>query len=363
MKRIGSRAQVMHGNAKQTSGGLVKKDLKYNKYGKIVSKKKSDLAKKEKRLENAGYVTQKGIFGVKNNIKGGNNNINNINFQLTSISRRSSIQDVKSSENKKNAIMSITNKKFKNNYSQNIVNNFLNGLRNKTIQRLSRSGNVNPNNEIYIDKYNKKIYKFGLWNDRYRSIKNEFISYSLLNNTSNNNEKKHFPKLYDCVLIPDTKYAMLVIEYKENLKQYQYIEENAINNSNNNNLYMDNFNQNSKISNNLNINEKKKLYENTIAFLRNKGIFNEDIKGNLFYYTKNNQNIFYCIDFEEVEFKNNNNKKITYKNMNLPNEIKQKINNYNNLVENQRPKKSRRINLSNNILRGQLNFGNFENNE
>jgi hypothetical protein len=43
---IGSRAQVMHGSAKKTSGGLMKKDLAYNKSGSIVSKKKSLLAKK-----------------------------------------------------------------------------------------------------------------------------------------------------------------------------------------------------------------------------------------------------------------------------------------------------------------------------
>ena len=43
---IGSRAQVMHGTAKKTSGGLLKKDLTYNKSGSIVSKKKSLLAKK-----------------------------------------------------------------------------------------------------------------------------------------------------------------------------------------------------------------------------------------------------------------------------------------------------------------------------
>jgi hypothetical protein len=43
---IGSRAQVMHGSAKKTSGGLLKKDLAYNKSGSIVSKKKSLLAKK-----------------------------------------------------------------------------------------------------------------------------------------------------------------------------------------------------------------------------------------------------------------------------------------------------------------------------
>ena len=41
----GSRAQVMHGNATKTSGGLTKPQLKYNKQGKIVSKKASALAK------------------------------------------------------------------------------------------------------------------------------------------------------------------------------------------------------------------------------------------------------------------------------------------------------------------------------
>jgi len=43
---IGSRAQVMHGTARKTSGGLKKDDLAYNKSGSIVSKKKSVEAKK-----------------------------------------------------------------------------------------------------------------------------------------------------------------------------------------------------------------------------------------------------------------------------------------------------------------------------
>lgn len=51
---IGSRAQVMHGTAHHTSGGLTKGDLKYNKYGRIVSRKKSEKARKEKRLRKAG---------------------------------------------------------------------------------------------------------------------------------------------------------------------------------------------------------------------------------------------------------------------------------------------------------------------
>ena len=61
---VGSRAQVMHGTAKKTSGGLTKSQLKYNKQGKIVSKKASTLAKKNNRLVKAGYVTRKGEFGV-----------------------------------------------------------------------------------------------------------------------------------------------------------------------------------------------------------------------------------------------------------------------------------------------------------
>ena len=60
---VGSRAQVLHGTADHTSGGLKKKDLIMNKHGRIVSKAKSVTAKKEKRLEKAGYFTKKGKFG------------------------------------------------------------------------------------------------------------------------------------------------------------------------------------------------------------------------------------------------------------------------------------------------------------
>jgi hypothetical protein len=64
VQAIGSRAQVMHGTAHHTSGGLTKKDLKMNKWGRIVSRKKSAKAKKDKRLEKAGYKTRKGKFGA-----------------------------------------------------------------------------------------------------------------------------------------------------------------------------------------------------------------------------------------------------------------------------------------------------------
>ena len=70
MKTFGSRAEVFHGNAKKTTGGLTKSDLLQNKHGEIVSRKKSITAKKEKRLEKAGYFTKKGVFGfVKKDVK------------------------------------------------------------------------------------------------------------------------------------------------------------------------------------------------------------------------------------------------------------------------------------------------------
>lgn len=41
---VGSKAQVFHGTAEKTSGGLRKKDIKKNKWGKYVSVKKSAQA-------------------------------------------------------------------------------------------------------------------------------------------------------------------------------------------------------------------------------------------------------------------------------------------------------------------------------
>ena len=63
MPVVGSRAQVFHGNADHTAGGLKKKDLIKNKHGEIVSRRKHLQAKKDRRLEKAGYFTQKGKFG------------------------------------------------------------------------------------------------------------------------------------------------------------------------------------------------------------------------------------------------------------------------------------------------------------
>ena len=60
---VGSRAQVWHGTAKHTSGGLTKTHLMKNKSGRIVSRKKHLSAKRDNRLVKAGYKTKKGHFG------------------------------------------------------------------------------------------------------------------------------------------------------------------------------------------------------------------------------------------------------------------------------------------------------------
>jgi hypothetical protein len=60
---FGSRQQVYNGTAYKTSGGLTKKNILMNKWGRIVSASKHKTAKKEKRLEKAGYFAEKGKFG------------------------------------------------------------------------------------------------------------------------------------------------------------------------------------------------------------------------------------------------------------------------------------------------------------
>ena len=42
---IGSRRKVWTGSAEKTPGGLTKEDLEQNKYGRIVSKKRSQTMK------------------------------------------------------------------------------------------------------------------------------------------------------------------------------------------------------------------------------------------------------------------------------------------------------------------------------
>jgi hypothetical protein len=63
MRTFGTRAEVFHGTAVRTPGGLRKTDLIKNKHGRIVSRKKHFTAKKENRLLKYGFGTKKGKFG------------------------------------------------------------------------------------------------------------------------------------------------------------------------------------------------------------------------------------------------------------------------------------------------------------
>ena len=63
IKRIGSKAEVFHGSALATPGGLRKNQLMKTKKGRIVSKKQhSSGLKAIKRLFAAGYKPKKGTF-------------------------------------------------------------------------------------------------------------------------------------------------------------------------------------------------------------------------------------------------------------------------------------------------------------
>lgn len=59
---IGTRRQVWNKTRKKTKSGLMRKHLKMNKRGRIVSKKMSAKAKREKRLVKNGYKTTKKTF-------------------------------------------------------------------------------------------------------------------------------------------------------------------------------------------------------------------------------------------------------------------------------------------------------------
>jgi hypothetical protein len=60
---VGTKAQVFHGTAKHTSGGLKRADLMKTKKGRIVSKRKHAAGKKAiRRLRAAGFKAKKGTF-------------------------------------------------------------------------------------------------------------------------------------------------------------------------------------------------------------------------------------------------------------------------------------------------------------
>ena len=62
IKAVGSKAEVFHGTAKHTPGGLKKGDL-MKKKGRIISRRKSAAGKKAiKHLRALGFIAKKGTF-------------------------------------------------------------------------------------------------------------------------------------------------------------------------------------------------------------------------------------------------------------------------------------------------------------
>jgi hypothetical protein len=63
MPASGSKAQVWHGTARHTPGGLTRKDLMKTKKGRIVSRKKHAIGlRRIKSLRRLGFKAKKGTF-------------------------------------------------------------------------------------------------------------------------------------------------------------------------------------------------------------------------------------------------------------------------------------------------------------
>ncbi len=75
-KAVGTKAEVYHGTAKHTSGGLFKKHLMKTRAGRIVSKKKHAAGKKAiKTLRKLGFIAKKGKFTLFSKKRGGSTSV------------------------------------------------------------------------------------------------------------------------------------------------------------------------------------------------------------------------------------------------------------------------------------------------
>ena len=205
MQRIGSRCQVMHGNAKMTGGGLTRGHLKYNTSGKIVSIKASNSAKKAMRLQKAGYVTTKGGFGVKK-MSGGDNNNNNGLFG--SPVKRKQTSTGRAALNKRTRdIITQTDSAVAKLKQTDILEGFTEILR-------PLNSSINPANKVFMNEEETTVCKIGLWenNINKRCIKNELIAYIKLNKhkVALEEAKIRFPNILGVGYIDLTEYAYIM---------------------------------------------------------------------------------------------------------------------------------------------------------
>lgn len=226
------------------------------------------------------------------------------------------------------------------NSNNNIFNEFKNNF--NTMSFDSRTARVNPNSALFMDKTNKKVYKIGLWDKCTMGIRKEYIAYKKIANKANSHKYVHTPKMLDCKIIPDTKYALLVITYQSAL-------ENAVPITNTQNL----------------------LYEEAEEFLTELGITHRDLLGNIYKIKINNKKTFFInkketffiIDFEDCIFINNNNFKLNNtsneKLKNMDNKVKKLNSPPQTCVKNRKPNQNRTSNSPNFELYSSLDPSNL----
>ena len=201
---IGSRAQVMHGNAKQTGGGLTKKQLKYNKRGKIVSRKASKSARKSNNLVKAGYITRKGVFGIVNSYKGGSNIIES-GFAN---SLKASVNNLEETINNNSLLNSriLSNKEIKNRNRKRIYNVRERMFRNNLSQINSLKGAPWI---LYVDGNGRKNTTKSLMNTWDKKFKEKFLCEIHSNSKFNeskykrNTKKEFIPNSLQLVKMPE----------------------------------------------------------------------------------------------------------------------------------------------------------------
>ena len=269
MSHIGSRCKVMHGNADKTSGGLTKEDLMYNKQGKIVSIKMSKNAKKEKRLEKAGWTVHKGQFGAIP-MKGGVNTL--FNNSGSPIKKQKTVNNTKIPKYIPGTIDFIKNQE-KIRAIEIATTTMRYNFQNCTQigERLRES----PANAIFIDETANKVYKIGSWTPFYdRSIDNECKAYNILMEEYPEDINIHYPKMFKCEKIEGTDFGILTIQFIENI-----IMKNPINND---------------------------MRYTINEYLSRVGIRHNDLNQNVFIHqpSSNKPPTFLIIDFEDVTFIN-----------------------------------------------------------
>jgi hypothetical protein len=215
MQRVGSRAQVMRGTAKMTSGGLMKKHLTYNNSGKIVSIKASKTAKNLNKLVKAGYTTIPGKFGAIKTMRGGNVNIGDINVSVLSLARR--IHELTEDISGIDA-----------NIKEQYVKESIYTAKKDSISKLV--GNLDKNISIYAESMkgvtSKDNKKEKIYIEIIKGIKEKGIQIrDPKNRTKNNSEKVNIYELNPQSLLPTVYYP-----YTESFKGLEKFDDGVLGN-------------------------------------------------------------------------------------------------------------------------------------